>query len=88
MIVLLTASLTGNVRTILLFEWHLASKLELLLPRLPPQRNPGGMRKPFLAIAVVSCRDRGRPDRRCPIAIGSQRCLHGMRTPLALAGGP
>ena len=47
MIALLTASLTGNVRTILLFGWHLASKRELLLPRLPPQRNPRGMRKPF-----------------------------------------
>ena len=80
MTVLFTASLTGNARTILLLERHLASKPELLLPRLPPQRNPKGMHKPFLAIAVVSCHDQGRPDRRCPIAIGSQRCLHGMGT--------
>ena len=88
MTVFLTASLIGNARTIPLSEWHLASKRKLLLPRLPPQRNPRGMRKPFLAIAIVSCHNWGRPDRQCPIAIGSQRCLHGMRTLLVLVASP
>ena len=88
MTVLLTASLARNVRTILLFEWHLVSKRELLLPCVPLWRNPKGMRKPSLAIVIVSCHDRGRPDHRRSIAIGSQRYLHGMRAPLVLTAGP
>ena len=88
MIVLLTANLTGNARTILLIEWNLASKCELLLSYLLPQSNPRWMRKQLLAITVASHHDRAHPYRWCPIAFGSYRYLRGMRTPLVLSAGP
>ena len=88
MIVLWTASLTGNARTMLLVEWHLTSKCQLLLSYLPPQSNPRGMCKQVLTIIIASHLNRAHPYCWCPIAIGSQRCLHSMRTPLVLVAGP
>ena len=50
-------------------------------------QSQGGMRKQFLAFGHVCHHDRGRPNRQCPIAVGSQCCLHGMRIPFVLVIG-
>ena len=85
--ILLTAGLTGNARTILVVEWNLAWKRELLLSDFPPYRIPKGICKQLVAFAVISHHNRAHPDRWCPLPVGSQRCLHSMRIPLVLSAG-